>query len=270
MCHRYAPCSIALLFLLSAPQSTLAIEPLGQVAAIAGSPTAAGAEGAIRALLCGQGVFAGDRITTDAASRVGVFMGDVLAYVGESSSVDVGDDGTLHLGAGKLRMIDPSDGEVARQVAALDAAAEVRGNDAEFYIFAEKTGRYAMLCEWDEPLEVSRGAEEKVAAPGECVVAKSKEPLYTAKSHDERLGKLADDRCRFGPVPPQNLAQRIPQIDLASAPEVFDPIAPAGPGPPVIDPCDNPGSGCGGLASSPVADIVIEPAPDTGGFPGSQ
>src|SRR2546422_7897012 len=39
---------------------------------------------------------------------------------------------------------------------------------------------YAMMCEWDAPLPVSRGKEEKTAKPGECVIAKPKEPLYTA------------------------------------------------------------------------------------------
>jgi hypothetical protein len=60
-------------------------------------------------------------------------------------------------------MIDPRDEGEPAQLAVLDADGHVKGNDAEAYIFSEKVGPYAMLCEWDAPLPVSRGKEQKTA-----------------------------------------------------------------------------------------------------------
>ena len=107
--------------------------------------------------------------------------------------------------AGKVRMIDPRDEGAPAQLAALDADARVKGNDAEAYIFSEKVGPYAMMCEWDDPLPVSRGSESKTADPGECVIAKPKEPLYTANAHDQRIPALAQE-C--APRPRARVAQR--------------------------------------------------------------
>lgn len=250
------------------PAAADASAPLGQVAAVAGQPNAVGAEGAPRALVCGDGVYGGDRITTDASSRVGLLVGDALAYVGEGSDVSVAADGTLHLHAGKLRMVDPIGDEIAGRIAAVDAETRIRGNDAEAYVVKEKIGRYAMLCEWDEPLPVTRGEEEKVAQPGECVIAKPGEPLYTAKTHDERIGDLGEDHCPFGDVPTRDLADRLPLLDVAAVPPDFDPVPPVSPGLPVLDPCDNPGSGCGAAATSAPVTVIIEPDPGTGGIPG--
>jgi hypothetical protein len=43
-----------------------------------------------------------------------------------------------------------------------------------------------------------RGSESKTAKPGECVIAKPKEPLYTANAHDARIPALAQE-CAPGP-----------------------------------------------------------------------
>jgi hypothetical protein len=67
--------------------------------------------------------------------------------------------------AGKVRMIDPRDEGEPAQLAVLDAEVHVKGNDAEGYLFTEKVGPYAMLCEWSDPLPVTRGNEKKVANP---------------------------------------------------------------------------------------------------------
>jgi len=261
-------CGLVAAVWITAPAASPAAEAIGHVAAVAGSPSAAAAEGTERPLVCGADLYGGDRITTDATSRVGLLLGDALAYVGEDSDVAVAADGTLHVNAGKLRMIDPIAGDLGARIAAVDTEAVIRGNDAEVYVLTEKTGRYAMLCEWDEPLPVARGEEAKVAQPGECVIAKPGEPLYTAKTHEERVGDLGEDRCAFEPVAPRDLADRLPLIDVAAFPPDFDPSPPVSPGLPVIDPCDNPGSGCGGTAASAPVTVIIEPAPGTGAIPG--
>jgi hypothetical protein len=187
---------------LFAADSALAADELGRVSAVTGEATAQQPGAEPRALACGDPVFAGDTLRTGPDSHVGVQQGDVATHLDANTQVVIGrtaeNTPSARLLAGKVRMIDPRDEGAPAQLTALDADARVKGNDAEAYIFSEKVGPYAMMCEWDDPLPVSRGSESKTANPGECVIAKPKEPLYTANAHDPRIPALAQE-CAPGP-----------------------------------------------------------------------
>ena len=177
-------------------------ETLGYVSSLAGEATAQRAGEEPRALACGDPVYADDTLRTAADSRVGVMLEDVAAHLSASTQVALGrteiETPSARLESGMVRVIDPRESGNAAQLAVLDAAAQVVGNDAEAYLFAEKVGPYAMLCEWDAPLPVSRGEEgPHTADPGECVIAKPTEPLYTAKAHDQRIPAAPDELCDF-------------------------------------------------------------------------
>jgi hypothetical protein len=189
-------------FAIGVARDARATDEIGRVSAVSGEVTAQQPGGEARSLACGDPVFASDTLRTGGDSHVGVQLDDVATHVDANSEVVLGRtaDGTpsARLLSGKVRMIDPRDQGSPAQLAVLDADARVLGNDAEAYIFSEKLGRYAMLCEWDAPLPVSRGSEHKDAKPGECVIAKPKEPLYTANAHDARIPAFAQE-CAPGP-----------------------------------------------------------------------
>jgi len=244
-------------------------EPVGHVTTLLGDVVAERPGEPPRPLHCRDTVYQGERLVTADDSRVGVLVGDVLARLGEGSALRVGRTADavadFSLEQGAVRVVDPRDDGATARLAVLDARAKVLGNDAEAYVFVEKTGAYAMLCEWDAPLSVNRADESALARPGKCVVAKRSEPLYLADAHDERLGPPAQDACALGPV--------IGALDVHLSPAAVA----AGPllGPwsgmagglefPSRSPCDEPGSGCvlgvGLPASVPVDDgvIVVEP-----------
>ncbi len=234
-------------------------EAVGQVTAISGLVVAERPGEPPRRLHCQDHVYRGERIVTSDGSRVGVLMDDVYAYLAPSTGVRV--DRTpkassdLTLESGGVRVIDPRNDGTEARLTALDASAQVLGNDTEAYIFSEKTGRYAMLCEWDAPLPVVRRDESVLANPGRCVLAKPKEPLYLADAHDERIALPTDDLCD----------RLVGALDYGLTPDVAAaPLAPwsisgtVGPGLARAT-CD---AGCPGV-------VVVVPPPIHGGFPGS-
>lgn len=210
-----------------------------------------------RQLHCRDTIYDGDRISTSADARVGLLVGELITHLGEDSALLVTqpDDPDLVLERGAVRVIDPrQEGEGAQaRLAALDAGALILGNDLEAYLLDEKTGGFAMLCEWDAPLPVARGPEARVAEPGECVIAKPLEPLYGAKAHEQRLASPADDLC---PRPPTLGALEL-HLSPQDAPlePLPDPWADV-PSFAELDgrsPCDTPGSGCNSGYESPAA-----------------
>ena len=234
---------------------------VGRVTALSGHVVAEREGEVPRTLQCRDPIYRGDRIVTSENAAVGVLTDDVYARLGSHSKLHVDRTAAatsdLTLEEGAVRVVDPRGLGSEARLAALDAAGRVLGNDAEAYLFSEKTGRYAMLCEWDAPLPVERRDERVVADPGKCVIAKAKEPLYLADAHDERLAAPAEDACALGP--------------LAGAPDLTPASVAAGglgpwSGPGALQtnagraPCDVPGSGCGGL-------VVILPQPGTGPIP---
>jgi hypothetical protein len=257
---------------LGAASPALAADELGRVTAVTGEATAQQPGAEPRALHCGDPVFPGDTLRTGADSHVGVQLDDVATHVDANSQVELGrtavNTPSARLLAGKVRMIDPRDeGEPAR-LSVLAADAHVKGNDAEGYIFSEKVGPYAMLCEWDAPLPVSRGNEQKTAAPNECVIAKPKEPLYTAKAHDARIPALAQE-CAPGPglANLNNPMNHLTPRDVASAGPIpggdtagFGPVTMSA-GPDHM--CDN-----AGVCAPLIPLVVTEPDPVPGCGPG--
>src|SRR4029453_7611279 len=86
---------------------------------------------------------------------------DLPAQGGENSPVRLGTtptgtaDATLQRGT--VRVIDAREsGAAPERLAAGTSAARVDGGDTEAYLLAEKAGGYAMFCEWDAPLAVTR------------------------------------------------------------------------------------------------------------------
>jgi hypothetical protein len=254
---------------------------VGRVASTSGQVLARSAGGE-RALGCGDPVFAGDTLVTAADSRVGVLMGDVLAQVAPKSSLQVAatdagaPDATLQ--TGRVRMIDVrNQGTPAGRLTAGTAQGALSGNDAEAYIFSEKAGEFAMFCEWDSPLAVTRPGQRAVADPGQCVIAKRSEPLYTAPAHRDRIAASGGDYC-----PPDlgGLASTGPHFSPAMARGVSAPGVPLwseladSQGAPEILPCDDPGAICS--ASDGGVIVISEPPPSEdpqpgggGMFPGS-
>jgi hypothetical protein len=244
-----------------------AADPVGHVTTLWGDVVAERPGAPPRPLHCRDAVYQGERLVTADDSRVGVLLGDVLARLGEGSALRVGR--TAHAAAdvsleqGAVRVVDPRDAGATARLAVLDAKAKVLGNDAEAYVFSEKTGAYAMLCEWDAPLAVGRADESAVAQPGKCVIAKGSEPLYLADAHEERLGPPAQDACALGPVI-GSLDLHLSPADVAAGP-LLGPWSDRASGLefPSRSPCDEPGSGCAlGVAPQDFSDdslIVVEP-----------
>jgi hypothetical protein len=264
------------LALYGAPPTALADAPdaVGHVAALSGNAVAQRPGQPPRPLGCRDTVYQGEWVVTSEGSHAGILLGELLAHVGERSALRVGltpsETADMVLETGAVRVIDPRDTGALARLAVLDAAAEVRGNDAEGYVFAEKTGRYAMLCEWDEPLPVARGDEKAAADPGKCVIAKPREPLYLADAHDQRLGTPAEDACPLGPVIGA-LDQHFSPTDVAAGP-AQPPWSgpPTGPARPSRSPCEPSADGCRTVVTEPPPPIVvIEPPPSEGDFPGS-
>lgn len=239
----------ALALSATAPLSEAASpEVMGHVATVFGDAVALRPGETPRPLECGAPVFEGEQVKTGPASRVGLLLGDVLHHLGERSTLALArtpegaPDVTLQ--EGSVRVLDPRDSGPQAGLSVLDARATILGNDSEAYVFTEKVGRYAMLCEWDRALPVARDRERAIVEPGRCVLAKPKEPLYLADAHDERMGTPARDFCDIGPVIGA-LDDRFSPSDVAAGPPSL--FAPAPPGPPDAgprSPCDEPGSGC--------------------------
>jgi hypothetical protein len=231
----------------------------GRVTAVDGAASAQQPGQEPRALHCGDPVYTDDRLDTAEGAQLGVLLGDVLAQLPAESRLQLGRTADLtpdvRLERGGVRLIDPRDAGAVGYLAALDARAEVMGNDVEGYIFSEKIGPYAMLCEWDAPLHVSRNDERALAAPGNCVIATQREPLYVAQAHDKRIPALAAQVCEIDPgalaalagdparhLTPAAVAAAGPLAGAAgagfgeSSPSAVDVVAPS--------PCDSPGSGC--------------------------
>jgi hypothetical protein len=160
-----------------------------------------------------------------------------------------------------VRVIDAREGAAPpARLAAGTAAARVQGGDSEAYIISEKAGGYAMFCEWDAPLAVTRGNESRTASPEQCVIAKPDEPLYTSDAHQDRLAALADS------CPPEGYAALGPHFpaiaarDVAAGPAPFS-ISPAELPGLEREPCEDPGANCEGIRFD-------EEPPGGGGFPG--
>jgi hypothetical protein len=265
---------------LMSPVSAMAGDAVGEVTSATGSVVATAPDGTERTLSCGDSIFDGDTLSTGADSNVGVLSGDFLTQVPDSSAVRFGQTGEgapdATLERGRVRIIDVREDGTTARLAAGDAEVRVVGNDAEAYLLSEKTGGYAMFCEWDAPLDVARNGERKLADPNECVIAKPHEPLYVAQAHDARipasdvetcpldLGSLASTDPHFSPIDSRDVAAPPPSLAWSN------PAQP--PGPPPRNPCEVPGSICSVSPAgiTPTGQITVwEATPGTGPRPGS-
>jgi hypothetical protein len=202
-------------------------------------------------------------------------MDDVHAQVDAGSSVLVGrtpaGSADAQLEGGRLRMIDARDGGAPARLGAGDATVRVAGNDAEAYLLTEKVGPYAMFCEWDAPLAVSRDGERQTADPEHCIIAKPSEPLYVSQAHEERIPAGGGDACPpdlGGLVAPGPHFAPGDATDVAAGPPpaLWSSMASAQPMP-TLQPCEDPGTGCMGLDG--VTTVIVEPPPSTDPQPGA-
>jgi hypothetical protein len=272
---------LPLLPLLAASAAT-AEEPVGHVTSLVGDVRASGPGGAGRVLACGDPVFAGDTVTTGDGASAGILMDDVLARVDAGSALTVGRTGAgtpdAQLDRGRVRVIDARDAGEPARLAARNAEMRVAGSDAEAYVLSEKVGPYAMFCEWDAPLAVSRGPETKQADPLHCVIAKDAEPLYVANAHEERIPATGGPTCAdlAGLTSPDDHFSPVATRDVAAGPpaERWSNLAGVV-GVPDRDACGDPGAGCAFTSGATGVGIVsepggqIDPQPGVPTFPGA-
>jgi hypothetical protein len=273
-----APHALALLvpLLLLAPVAAGADEPVGHVTSLVGDVRASGPGGDGRALACGDPVFAGDTVTTGSGASAGILMDEVLARVDAESALTVGRTGAgtpdARLDRGRVRVIDARDAGEPARLAARSAEMRVAGSDAEAYVLSEKVGPYAMFCEWDAPLAVSRGAETQETGPLHCVIAKDAEPLYVANAHDERIPATGGPTCPdlAALTAPNDHFSPVATRDVAAGPplERWSNLAGAV-GTPGLDPCGDPGAGCASTRGGDGGIVIDEPPPGGDPQPGA-
>ena len=193
---------------------------IAEVASLKGQVSAS--DGATsRTLRLGDPVYSGERVTTTAGSSAGLWLDDsagaqngALAQLEGKTRARVTRSGSggarVVVEQGAVRVVDPRDegAEPAIELAALDTETQIRGGDREARILTEKTGPYAVLCDWDSPMTAARGGQSATSGPGGCVVGNGREPLFAAPAHSDRIPLLdgAPNIAAAGPpIDPQNL-----------------------------------------------------------------
>jgi hypothetical protein len=210
-----------------------------------------------RALACGDLVADGERVVVSPEGSLGLLSVASYAQLEPGSTarfaLTVAGAASIDLEAGRMRLVDTGNDPEAplQRLTAPGVEAHGRGGDTEIYILDEKTDRYAMLCEWAEPILVARPGAPDVtlrAEPGACAVAKADEPIYKTRAHDERIplalagpdaaspGPRRDPRapggpgtCPTGEMPGSLAADRLSPTDVAAAPPPTGLLAPAPP-----------------------------------------
>jgi hypothetical protein len=229
--------------------------PAAEVVALEGKATANAAP-----LALGDPIVTGSVIRTGAEGKVGILANDIYVQLDPQSAVLLEGDGNggvkMTLQEGRARIIDTRNGGAAGTLRIDNADSKVAGGDSEVYVLNEKAGRYAMFCNWTGPVSVSRDPKSLSVDPGNCVLAKPHEPLYSARGHDHQIPLL--------PLPYDAVLFDAPgnhfdTTDVAAGPpgNLFtNPMNPLGI---QRDPCDTPGSGCSAGIN------IIEPPPNGGG-----
>jgi hypothetical protein len=257
--------------LLALPFAAVGEEPapIGHVATLRGAAFAERPDGEVRSLGCRDPIFAGERVVSEDAASVGLLVREFFVQLGAGSAllVSAGEENAdLVLEKGAVRIVDPREVGRRTRLRVLDTQARVLGNDLEGYVFDEKAGKFAMLCEWMRPLPVARLEETGVALPGHCAIAKAHEPLYFTPGHEERLGSPTQNACSLGPVFGP-IARHLSPSDVAAGPaaERWSSLPALGPIP-RRSPCDIPGSGCSTIIEEPAQTGVVPGG--AGQFPG--
>lgn len=284
LCHG-AAIAIACLGLVAASSATASDEnqaagtPIAEVASVQGEVEAVSPNGQVRLVQIGDPIYAGDSVRTGAGSTAGLWHDEALAQLPEKSKarVDRNADGQTRvtLEEGAVRVVDPRKAGAPIELVALDSSSTVLGGDREARILREKAGAYSMICDWVQPVAVTRRAEGKSARPGDCVIANPREAMFAAPGHDERIPLL-------GGAPA--FADAGPAIDPASLIDPLPPVGAAGPGtaglggvagggpgagPPGLplalrSACETVNAGCLGAGFG-----IVEPPPGDDPFPGA-
>jgi hypothetical protein len=257
----------------------------GQVLVLVGSAYVEATARERRPLACGDHIPNGKPVVVIQGAQLGVMLDGVYAQVDERSRLrfELTQDGAPNvvLASGRVRVLDMRADETRPRyrLATPHFAAWGLGTDSEAYVLIEKAAFYSMLCEWTKEIGVAALDREEVllAAPGECVVGKPREPLYKARAHEMRIALARDGACAAGPILGP-AAIRFSPIDVAAAPPPSGLLPPA---PPAFrrEPCEAADLGCLdvsiGVVESPVSPGTIpgsipitSPDPTPGTIPG--
>jgi hypothetical protein len=206
-----APAPIAALVLgaalaLAAGPALAQSRVVGEVGSVSGLALAQTPGQQPRELACGDPIYAGDRVVTSERSSLGVVSGDFWTGLGPETETTFADTAAgapqVDLAKGHLRVIDASAAAPAPAaiytpgLVALDS-----GTDTEALVFGEKVGTVAMICGWDQAIDVDgRGAStgSLITEPGECAIGKPREKVYGAPATHEPLPVSANDACGAG------------------------------------------------------------------------
>lgn len=234
-----------------------AAEPAAEVVALEGRASADA-----KPLAIGDPIVAGSVIRTGSDGKVGVLASDIYVQLDPQTAVKIERDATgrvkLSLSEGRARIIDTRGGGEAGSLSIDNASSAIAGGDSEVYVLSEKAGRYAMFCNWTGPVQVTRDPKSLNADPGNCVLSKPHEPLYSAKGHDHQIPLLP---LPYDAVLFDSPSNHFDTTDVAAGPPGFGFGDPVNPIEMQRDPCDTPGSGC----ATGRGITVIEPPPDGGG-----
>ncbi len=202
-----------------------AAAPIAEVASVKGVAEAIATDGSRRMLAHGDVVYAGERVVSGSGSSAGLWLDTALAQLDEKSRVRFSGAtdarARVEVEEGAVRVVDPRRGGLPIELVALDATTRVAGGDSEARILREKTGPYAILCDWEEPISVARaasggagegaggraaGERRSTDAAGNCIVANQRESLFEAPAHANRISLLEGA---------PSLADAGPAIDVA-------------------------------------------------------
>lgn len=254
-----------------ASAADLSAVPVGEVVGVTGKVTAQRPGEGPRPLECGAPVFEGDLLATGAQATVGILADDLYLQAGEDTALEIGRTRgrvvAMDLRAGQIRVIDPRDDGNPATLAVAGTETRLTGGDTEAYVLREKVSTYGMVCDWDSPFEVRRGGERRRAEPGECVIAKPRDPLYTSSAHPQRMALAASEACQPTMEAPI-MAALTPAVGPTGVVRTAGFPAPFAVAELLRSPCDVPGADCGGAgiigSDFPPAEVpvVVDPPPD--------
>lgn len=256
------------------PAAARAATPIGYVVSVEGESYAQAPGEEPRLLACDDPIYRHDLVTTLDHPGLAIMSGDAYVRLGGNSKMHFrtlnSGPPDLDLEIGQVRVIDMGDGSRTSRIETPGLVLADARSNSEAIVFPEKIWTVSIVCSRDDRLAVERrgnATERMTSAPGQCTIAKPKEPLYLAAASHESLGLLARDAC--GPLEIQlGLADRFTPGDAAG----LLPAVAAGPPPmpPPIAPAmapTLPGCTVGGACSAKLGFIPAVPVGVPGGPP---
>lgn len=233
-------------------------ETSGTVLSAHGAAHAHGADGR-RSLDCGDVVREGERVVTGADGHAALSVGELYVQVGPASGLRLGPEGRLLVQQGLVRAVDLGEEGAPAELRTPHAWLQGAGFDAEILV---DDGR-SELCEGLGTPEVGRTAASGRTRiePGRCAIADAGD-LRVAPRGEERLALSGAEGCVDVDV-----ASHFQPADVAAPPPALD-LFPLDPDKRTFHPCDDPGSGCGGMPQVRVQATPVptppQPPPDFG------